>query len=58
MPKGLWISIVLVVAIFGFAAFLVVRMIQNRKKGASCCTGCTGCPYAASCQKERKPEKE
>lgn len=42
-------------ALLAYAGWLIMRMIRQKGTG---CTGCSSCPMAGSCSKNRKEEPQ
>lgn len=57
MNLSVFLNIIIPVAIFVYAIFLVWRMRKRKKNGFSC-GGCSGCPMAGSCEKQSQSKED
>ena len=48
---GTFLTIVIAVAVLGYAVYLAVRMFR---KPEACCGGCSGCPMSGKCHNQPK----
>jgi adenine-specific DNA glycosylase len=53
------LNILIPLVVFGYALWLLIRAVQNRKKGKCSLGGCAGCPLEGGCRiAERMKEAE
>ncbi len=53
-----WISeniatILICIVLLAIVAAIIVRIVRDKKKGASCGCGCAGCPMSGSCHQKK-----
>ncbi len=44
-----WPTILICIALAAFVGFLIFGLVRDKKKGKSCCGGCSGCAMSGAC---------
>ena len=49
-----WLTLVIVIALCGIVAAVIVSMVKKKRRGGglTCGCGCANCPMSGSCQKK------
>lgn len=54
-----WGSITVLILVIGAAVFAIMKMYSNKKQGkTSCGCGCSSCPSASVCHKEKPKDAD
>ncbi len=54
-----WGSITVLILVIGAAVFAIMKMYSNKKQGkTSCGCGCSSCPSASICHKEKPKDSD